>query len=80
MTSFPAALMQIADRGAVREGMIADLLVFDPHDVRDNATYPDPFQLADGFGLVIVNGKVARAGGRLAPDLFGRVLQPNANQ
>ena len=80
LTSFPAELMRIADRGAVSEGMIADLLVFDPRNVHENATYPDPLQLADGFEVVIVNGKIARESGRQAADLFGRVLQPHAIQ
>ncbi len=80
LTSFPAELMRIADRGAVSEGMIADLLVFDPRNVHENATYTDPLQLADGFEVVIVNGKIARESGRQAADLFGRVLQPHAIQ
>jgi len=80
LTSFPAELMHIADRGAVSEGMIADLLVFDPRNVHENATYPDPLQLADGFEVVVVNGKIARESGRQAADLFGRVLQPHAIQ
>ncbi len=80
LTSFPAELMRIADRGVVSEGMIADLLVFDPRNVHENATYPDPLQLADGFEVVIVNGKIARESGRQAADLFGRVLQPHAIQ
>lgn len=60
--------------------MIADLLIFDPRKVHENATYPDPLQLADGFEVVIVNGKIARESGRQAADLFGRVLQPHAIQ
>jgi len=80
LTSFPAELMRIADRGAVKEDMIADLLIFDPRNVHDNATYPDPLQLADGFDVVIVNGKIAREDGRQSADLFGRVLQPHAIQ
>ena len=80
LTSFPAELLRIPDRGVIRENMIADLLIFDPRNVHDNATYPDPLQLADGFDVVIVNGKIAREDGRQSADLFGRVLQPNAIQ
>jgi N-acyl-D-aspartate/D-glutamate deacylase len=79
LTSFPAGLLRIEDRGVLREKMIADLLIFDPRNVHDNATYPDPLQLADGFDVVIVNGKIARENGRQADDLFGRVLQPHEN-
>jgi len=76
MTSFAAGILGISDRGVVREGMLADLIIFDPATVRATATYPDPLQLADGFDIVIVNGKVARENGRLAGELFGRVLEP----
>ena len=80
LTSFPAELLGIEDRGTVKEGMIADLLIFDPFDVRANATYPDPLQLADGFDVVIVNGKIAREFGQLSAEHSGRVLQPSANR
>ena len=76
MTSFAARVMGIGDRGIVKEGMVADLIVFDPSRVRANATYPSPLQFADGFDVVIVNGKVARENGRLGDELFGAVLKP----
>jgi len=80
LTSFPANILGITDRGIVKENMIADLLIFDPRKVHDNATYPEPLQLAEGFEVVIVNGKIAREKGRQAAALFGRVLRPNENQ
>ncbi len=80
MTSYPAQLLRIDDRGILGENMIADLLIFDPRKVHDNATYPDPLRLAQGFDVVIVNGKIAREIGRQATDLSGRVLQPHANR
>ena len=61
---------------AYREALAADLIIFDAEKVRDRASYPDPFQLAEGFDVVIVNGKVARENGQLVPEMFGRVLQP----
>jgi len=76
MTSFAAGVLGISDRGTVQEGMIADLIVFDPANVRETATYPDPFQLADGFDIVIVNGNVAREKGRMGASLHGQVLKP----
>ncbi|HUD97366.1 MAG TPA: amidohydrolase family protein, partial [Woeseiaceae bacterium] len=79
MTSFAAEIIGIEDRGAVREGMRADLIIFDPRNVRANATYPEPLQLAAGFDVVIVNGRIARQDGRLAPELTGRVLAPRTN-
>jgi N-acyl-D-aspartate/D-glutamate deacylase len=59
--------------------MRADLIIFDPRNVRANATYPEPLQLAEGFDVVIVNGRIARQDGRLAPELAGRVLVPRSN-
>jgi N-acyl-D-amino-acid deacylase len=56
--------------------MVADLIIFDPQKIHDRASYPDPFQLAEGFDVVIVNGKIARESGRLDAAMHGRVLQP----
>lgn len=78
MTSFAADIIGIEDRGVVREGMRADLIVFDPHNVQAKATYPDPLQLAEGFDVVIVNGRVARQDGQLSSERFGRVLTPGS--
>jgi N-acyl-D-aspartate/D-glutamate deacylase len=76
MTSFAAGILGIDDRGVIAEGMLADIIVFDPAAVRETATYPDPLQLARGFDVVIVNGRVARENGVLADGLNGRVLDP----
>jgi N-acyl-D-amino-acid deacylase len=58
MTSLPAQTFRIVDRGLVREGLAADLVVFDPLRVRENSTFTDPHRCATGFALVIVNGSV----------------------
>ncbi|MDX1406010.1 MAG: amidohydrolase family protein [Woeseiaceae bacterium] len=79
LTSFPAGLLRIADRGTLEAGMIADILVFDPARVHENATYPDPFQLAEGFDVVVVNGRIARQNEQRVDGHFGRVLQPDAS-
>jgi len=76
MTSFAADVLGIRDRGVIAEGMRADLLVFDPSAVHATASYPEPLRLADGFDLVIVNGRIAREDGRLNPLHAGRVLSP----
>jgi N-acyl-D-amino-acid deacylase len=76
MTSFAAGVLSIEDRGVLQPNMKADLIVFDPADVRATATYPDPLQLADGFDVVVVNGKVARENGRIDARLHGKVLSP----
>jgi N-acyl-D-aspartate/D-glutamate deacylase len=76
MTSFPAGILRLYDRGAVKANMKADLIVFDPQAVRETASYPDPLRLADGFDIVIVNGNVARENGSLDAGLHGEVLKP----
>lgn len=61
MTSLPAARMGLHDRGLLRPGMAADIVVFDPEAVRDLATWEDPHQYAEGFAAVIVNGAMTVA-------------------
>lgn len=76
MTSFPAGILGLRDRGSVKANMKADIIIFDPQSVRETASYPDPLRLADGFDVVIVNGRVARENGTLDADLHGKVLSP----
>lgn len=76
MTSLPASVFGLKDRGVIREGAWADLLVFDPAAVADTATYEDPHQLAAGMTYVVVNGAVVRDAGRFTGALAGRVLAP----
>ncbi len=78
MTSFAADIIGIEDRGVLRKGMRADLIVFDPQNVHAKATYPDPLQLAEGFDVVIVNGRIARQDDQLSGELSGRVLTPSS--
>jgi N-acyl-D-amino-acid deacylase len=75
MTSLPAAVFGIRDRGAIREGAFADIAVFDPAKVRDRATYADPHQLAEGMDYVLVNGVVVVDGGKFTRATPGRVLR-----
>ncbi len=62
-TSYPARILRLRDRGTIRVGAKADLLLFDPARVRARATYVDPFAKAEGFDLVMVNGRTAYAEG-----------------
>lgn len=80
MTSLPAETLQLHDRGVVREGMKADLIVFDPAKVKETATYPNPHQFAEGFDLIIINGKVAREDGELFNTEAGVVLKPQPSK
>jgi N-acyl-D-aspartate/D-glutamate deacylase len=64
MTSANAAKIHVFDRGLLRPGMWADITVFDPTKIIDNATYTKPHQYATGVEYVFVNGKVVLANGR----------------
>jgi N-acyl-D-amino-acid deacylase len=58
MTSWPATRMRIADRGLIREGMWADVVIFDYDKIQDRSTYDHPDVTPDGIDFVIVNGQV----------------------
>lgn len=75
MTSLPAAVFGMTDRGAIREGAAADIAVFDPARVRDRATYTAPHQLAEGMDYVLVNGVVVVDQGRFTDARPGKVLR-----
>ena len=75
MTSLPAQLLGLRDRGLVREGMHADLVLFDPHRIEEGTTYADPCQHPRGIEYVLVNGKVAVERGRPTGALAGEVLR-----
>jgi N-acyl-D-amino-acid deacylase len=75
MTSAPAARLGLRDRGQLRDGWVADLVVFDPERVRSNATYEDPRQFPDGIEHVLVNGVAVVAGGRSTGARPGRALR-----
>ena len=65
MTSLPARTFSLQDRGVVKAGMAADLVVFDPSRVADKATFARPHQYSEGFDFVLVNGKIAVDEGKL---------------
>jgi N-acyl-D-amino-acid deacylase len=75
MTSRPAAQLGLLDRGIIRPGMRADLVLFDADKVRDKATYTDPCQHPEGFEYVWVNGVAALRKGQESGALSGRVLR-----
>lgn len=60
MTSLPASRMGLDDRGLIKEGYFADLVLFDPATVADKATFTDPHQHATGINYVIINGAIAK--------------------
>ena len=74
MTSLPATHFGFADRGVIREGAAADLVIFDPATVRDTATYAAPHAYPEGIVHVLVNGEFAVRDGQPAPARAGAVL------
>ena len=75
MTSLPAQRLRLADRGTLAVGMKADITVFDPALVQDNATFDDPHRFPSGIAHVVVNGRLAQEGGVQTDILSGRVLR-----
>ena len=78
MTGLAAEIIGLTDRGRVVPGAVADLVVFDPATIRDQATYGSPTQLAAGVEAVLVDGRFAWDGGRPADLHLGRVLRREA--
>jgi dihydroorotase/N-acyl-D-amino-acid deacylase len=74
MSGYPAARLKIWDRGLLRPGMKADLVLFDPATVADRSQYDKPHQYSVGFRDVIVNGKFAVRNGQVTSERPGRVL------
>jgi N-acyl-D-amino-acid deacylase len=75
LSSFPARRLSIPDRGEIREGMWADIVVFDERTITENATYPEPMQLATGVSYVAVNGTLVLDGGQHTGATPGRALR-----
>ncbi len=75
MSGAPAARVGLRERGLVREGMFADVTVFDPRRVIDRATFEMPNQYPEGIEYVLVNGQVSVDKGQRTPALAGRVLR-----
>lgn len=75
MTSMPAARLGLKDRGRIADGLVADLVVFDPGTVRANATYDEPRRYPDGIEQVLVNGTLVVDDGAHTGALPGRALR-----
>jgi N-acyl-D-amino-acid deacylase len=74
MSAFPAQRLGLADRGVIRQGMKADIAVFDPATIRDTATFEKPHSYAEGVSYVLVNGQVVFENGKMTEARPGRVL------
>ena len=75
MTSLPAQKLRLADRGVLKAGMWADVVVFDPATITDKSTFAQPNQLAEGMDYVLVNGVPVIAGGKATNARPGKVLR-----
>jgi dihydroorotase/N-acyl-D-amino-acid deacylase len=75
MTSRPADRVGFSDRGILRPGMKADIVVFDPATIADRATYEDPQHYSVGVDTVFVNGRPVVAGGKITSERPGRALR-----
>jgi N-acyl-D-amino-acid deacylase len=80
MTSFPAARFKLADRGLIRPGFKADVVLFDPARILDRATFKDPQLVADGVKRVFVNGIEVWNDGKVTGERPGRALRLRKGQ
>jgi N-acyl-D-amino-acid deacylase len=75
MTSLPAQREHLQDRGFLRAGNFADIVIFDPATIIDHATYAVPDQISGGIDYTIVNGQIEYEDGKLTGAIAGRVLR-----
>ena len=78
LSALPAANLSLSDRGSLKEGYFADVVVFDPATIQDHATYINPHQLATGVRTVLVNGGIALDGGKATGAHTGRIVRGRA--
>jgi len=74
-SALPAQRMRLTDRGVLKQGMWADVVVFDPKTVRDVATFDDPNRLSEGMEYVLINGVPVIENGKMTGALPGKVLR-----
>jgi N-acyl-D-amino-acid deacylase len=74
-SGLPADILRLKDRGYLRPGYFADIVVFDPRTFRDTATFDKPHQYATGVRYLLVNGHCVIDGGRFTGELAGKVLR-----
>jgi N-acyl-D-amino-acid deacylase len=79
-SALPAQRMRLTDRGVLKQGLWADIVVFDPEKIRDLATFENPNQLSEGMEFVLVNGVPVIEGGKMTNALPGKVLRGQGHQ
>lgn len=74
ITFLPAKTFKIEKRGVIREGYFADIVIFDPAEIEDRATFEEPFRISKGIKYVIINGDIAVEDGCLTGSKMGKIL------
>jgi N-acyl-D-amino-acid deacylase len=74
MTSLPADILGLNDRGRLKEKMIADVVVFDAENITDKATYVEPGQYSQGVRHLLVNGKQVIENGKQTDAMLGGIV------
>ncbi len=79
MTSLPSEVFRIKNRGLIKEGFFADIVIFDFEKIKDNATFSNPHQYPSGIHYVIVNGKIVIEKGKHTGEFPGKIIKRNKN-
>ena len=79
MTSLPAQIMGLKERGLIREGYSADIVIFEIETISDRATFTQPHQYPSGIPYVFVNGVAVVDNGKFTQATPGKVLTPAAD-
>ena len=77
MSILPASVLGLSNRGVLKKGMAADLVIYDPKKVKDRATYLNPHQYPEGIELEIVNGQIVIQKGQITDRKPGKGLLKN---
>ena len=75
MSALPASRLRLANRGVIKQGLCADIVIFDPATITDVATFEKPNQLSVGMQFVLVNGEEVIAAGKMTNQLPGKILR-----
>jgi N-acyl-D-amino-acid deacylase len=75
LAALPADVLKLRERGRLKPGYFADIAIFDPATIRDNATFANPHQYATGMVHVLVNGVPVLQGGEHTGAMAGRVVR-----
>ena len=76
-TSLPAEMLGLDDRGKLEKGFVADLVILDPKNIKDHATFDEPHQYSEGVEFLLVNGQIVIENGNYNGKLAGKVLRMN---